>query len=375
VIANPSKFNTCRHIKTNGRVCQSPALRGQDLCFFHRKLHQTHRRPADAVPLTSAWQEEEIDIGDGTGEDYLVARAVYPHQDEIQFPALEDAESVQLATSMLFQAVATGQIQFKRARLLIATLKIACINQRALANARAAESDTGPAPTQVVRTSQGNILAAPDEDEPVTTPTAAPEPPTGPPPTAIDAPPTAIDPPTTAIDAPSTAIDAPTIAIDASSVSTNPPAITIDTPSVPTNPPAIAIDASSVRSSMADSGLLQRSPLRAEGPRYRSLGHRPRTAVRRESAGCRPALRLATHHPGIRSDQVDVLKGAGFIPSINATNLEEGFSPRGDVERSSLPLETLAPHPAPPAKPNQHCNLPITHLDGEFYPPAQPANA
>jgi hypothetical protein len=332
VIVNPSKFNTCRHIKTNGRVCQSPALRGQDLCFFHRKLHQTHRRPADAVPLTSAWQEEEIDIGDGTGEDYLVARAVYPHQDEIQFPALEDAESVQLATSMLFQAVATGQIQFKRARLLIATLKIACINQRALANARAAESDTGPAPTQVVRTSQGNILAAPDEDEPVTTPSVSPEPPTDPPPTAIDP---------------------PTLPIDAPSVPTDPPTIAIDAPSVTTDPPAIAIDASSVRSSMADSGLLQRSPLRAEGPRYRSLGHRPRTAVRRESAGCRPALRLATHHPGIRSDQVDVLKGAGFIPSINATNLEEGFSPRGDVEclsRASLELSSLPPslHPSHP---------------------------
>jgi hypothetical protein len=157
-----SKFATCRHVKTNGRICQSPALTGGALCYFHRNLHHTHRRPAEPEPLFSEWQEDEIQRDDPTGDDILVLRSTYPHQDEIRFPALEDAESVQLATSMLFQSIATGQIAFRRARMLIATLKIACINQRALANSRAADAD----PTaRSVRNTQGHILAAPDQEE------------------------------------------------------------------------------------------------------------------------------------------------------------------------------------------------------------------
>jgi hypothetical protein len=41
---------------------------------------------------------------------------------------------------MLFQAIATGQVHFKRARLLLYTLKIAAINQRALTQSRAADA-------------------------------------------------------------------------------------------------------------------------------------------------------------------------------------------------------------------------------------------
>jgi hypothetical protein len=160
-----SKFATCRHVKTNGRVCQSPALTGSHLCFFHNRLHQTHRRPADAQPLCSNWQEDEVlETWDPTGEDSLALKDIYPNQNHIQFPPLEDAESVQLATSMLFQALATGQIAFKRARLMIATLKIASSNQRALATSRAA--DTDPVPSHVIRTATGQILAAPDQSEP-----------------------------------------------------------------------------------------------------------------------------------------------------------------------------------------------------------------
>ena len=130
----------CTHIRTNGSVCQSPALKGEPLCFFHNKLRVTHRRPPTVEPLTSFWQETHIRMeGDPEGDPGAIARA-YPHQNEIEFPPLEDAESVQLATSMLFQAIATGQIYFKRARLLLYTLKIAVINQRALTQSRAADA-------------------------------------------------------------------------------------------------------------------------------------------------------------------------------------------------------------------------------------------
>ena len=130
----------CTHIRTNGSVCQSPALKGEPLCFFHSNLRHTHRRPPVVESLYSGWQEQAIEMeGDPEG-DLLTMNRVYPKQDEIQFPPLEDAESVQLATSMLFQAIATGQIHFKRARLLLYTLKIAVINQRALTQSRAADA-------------------------------------------------------------------------------------------------------------------------------------------------------------------------------------------------------------------------------------------
>jgi hypothetical protein len=172
--AKSSQYATCRHIKTNGRVCQSPALTGGALCYFHRNLRHTHRRPANAESLYSSWQEYIIDREDN-GEDLRTINRVYPRQDEIEFPALEDAESVQLATSMLFQAVATGQIHFKRARLMIATLKIACINQRALTLSRAADADPASVPSSIVRTTDRHILAAPAEDEIIATEIAGPE--------------------------------------------------------------------------------------------------------------------------------------------------------------------------------------------------------
>jgi hypothetical protein len=131
----------CTHIKTDGRPCRSPALQGEPLCFFHNRIQATHRRPQDARPLASYSQEYAIlSEGGGSEDDPAAVARAYPHQNQIDFPPLEDAEAVQLATSMLFQAIATGQIHFKRARLLIYTLKIAIINHRALFQSRSADT-------------------------------------------------------------------------------------------------------------------------------------------------------------------------------------------------------------------------------------------
>jgi hypothetical protein len=161
----------CTHIKTNGRPCQSPSLTGEPLCFFHNKLRVTHRRPPTVEPLSSFWQETHIRMeGDPEGDPGAIARA-YPRQNEIEFPPLEDAESVQLATSMLFQAIATGQIYFKRARLLLYTLKIATINQRALAQSRAADA-AAPHPALSFRSAAEESASL--SHAPVNSPTAAP---------------------------------------------------------------------------------------------------------------------------------------------------------------------------------------------------------
>jgi len=176
--AKDSRFAVCRHLKTNGRRCQSPSLNGGALCFFHRNLHRTHRRPPTAERLLSTWQEATLEGFRLGGEDPLQIARAYPKQNEFHFPPLEDAESVQLASSMLFHAIATGGVHFARARILLAVLKIASINLRALAAAarEAAQSgtDSSTIPTKVVHTTHGYTLAAPGEGNGVPTPAAVP---------------------------------------------------------------------------------------------------------------------------------------------------------------------------------------------------------
>ncbi|HWG16340.1 MAG TPA: hypothetical protein VN678_00670 [Acidobacteriaceae bacterium] len=152
-------ISLCRHIKTDGRRCRSAAISGGFFCYFHVKLRRTHRRPPIVEAMTSYWQEYSLQGPEE--EEFGNIKRAYPHQDEILFPPLEDAESVQLATSMLFQAIATGQIHFKRARLLIYTLKIACINQRALLNSRPAD-EAESLPGDIIETADGTTHVALD---------------------------------------------------------------------------------------------------------------------------------------------------------------------------------------------------------------------
>ncbi|HWB32001.1 MAG TPA: hypothetical protein VG714_02390 [Acidobacteriaceae bacterium] len=129
----------CCHTKTNGRRCKSPALRSGRFCYFHQRLRRAHCTPPVVEAMTSYWQEAAL--AGPEGEDFRAIARSYPRQNQIHFPPLEDPEAIQLATSMLFQAIATGQIHFKRARLLLYTLKIACINQPALRDSRAEDAE------------------------------------------------------------------------------------------------------------------------------------------------------------------------------------------------------------------------------------------
>jgi hypothetical protein len=96
----------CRHIKTNGLQCQSPALTEADYCYFHARLHQSHATYRH-TPATRG---------------YLI-----PGQ-HIQLTALEDRESVQIALSVVINALATGQLETKRATALLYGLQLASMN-------------------------------------------------------------------------------------------------------------------------------------------------------------------------------------------------------------------------------------------------------
>ena len=101
-------YPTCRHIHTRGVQCGSPALSGRGFCFFHQNLHDRHQ-----VFHRTA----------GT-PGYLL-----PGQ-HVELPALEDREAVQLALSVVINALATGQLETRRATALLYGLQLAGMNAR-----------------------------------------------------------------------------------------------------------------------------------------------------------------------------------------------------------------------------------------------------
>ena len=115
-------YRLCRHIKTNGLQCHSPALDHGQWCYFHHRLHGRHEkyRPTEAT------------------RGYLI-----PGQ-HIELTALEDRESVQVALSVVINALATGNLDIKRATALLYGLQLASNNARGLR--------TEPFAANVVRT-------------------------------------------------------------------------------------------------------------------------------------------------------------------------------------------------------------------------------
>jgi hypothetical protein len=88
-------FMACRHIKTNGLRCGSPALRGHQFCYYHSKTHSIGTEPAHARFLP------------------------------LQLPAPEDPAAIQLSVALINNAILTGRIDLKKATTLFMGLKIA----------------------------------------------------------------------------------------------------------------------------------------------------------------------------------------------------------------------------------------------------------
>ena len=90
----------CRHIKTSGGKCGSPALRGKPYCYFHARLRERAARPANP---------------------YLAIELP---------PTLEDRGSIQLAISEIVSAIADNRIDTRRAGMLLYALQIASGNAK-----------------------------------------------------------------------------------------------------------------------------------------------------------------------------------------------------------------------------------------------------
>ena len=135
------EFDLCRHIRTNGRRCQSPTVNSKSWCFFHEHLHRRHHafRPTEATRA------------------YLV-----PGQ-HIELTALEDRESVQVALSVVINALATGNLDARRATAILYGLQLASnnaatINTQPIASAVVRTTETDPEGLALAEPATGQIL-------------------------------------------------------------------------------------------------------------------------------------------------------------------------------------------------------------------------
>jgi hypothetical protein len=89
-------IETCTHIKAAGGPCNSPALRGEHLCYFHTRVIKGVASRADSI----------IDV------------------DAI----METPEALQLAIMKVYNNIMRHKIDLKTGTLLIRTLRIAALN-------------------------------------------------------------------------------------------------------------------------------------------------------------------------------------------------------------------------------------------------------
>jgi hypothetical protein len=90
-------YQLCRHIKTNGLRCQSPALGGSAFCYFHARTHTM------AKANSSIWEN-------------------------IKLPMLEDSASIQVAISQIASAFLCSRLDARHTGLLLYALQIASQN-------------------------------------------------------------------------------------------------------------------------------------------------------------------------------------------------------------------------------------------------------
>jgi len=91
-----STHRTCTHIKVTGVQCGSPALRGEQFCYFHQNAHRGVRRPPQS--------------------------RLHP------IALIEDEESIQFALMEVINALMRNTIDYERANLIIRALHIAAKN-------------------------------------------------------------------------------------------------------------------------------------------------------------------------------------------------------------------------------------------------------
>jgi hypothetical protein len=97
----PESIARCQHLKVDGTQCGSPALHQQKFCYFHKQ-----------------WRQKRLVINSN----------IYRERRRVNLPALEDANSIQMALVEVMRLIVTQQIGPKAAGLLLYALQTASAN-------------------------------------------------------------------------------------------------------------------------------------------------------------------------------------------------------------------------------------------------------
>ena len=118
----------CRHVLTTGRRCESPALRGEAYCYFHFRARARHAprnpTPEDAPLILHPMRADARGQAEPTLAELMPIAPVSPPLD-LDFPVLEDRESIQVAASMIVSALGRNQLDGKRAATMLYGLQVA----------------------------------------------------------------------------------------------------------------------------------------------------------------------------------------------------------------------------------------------------------
>ena len=117
-----STIKKCTEVAANGAICQSPALRNNDRCFYH------HRDQLRKVVFQQARQLKlSKDFADYPAKQEELNPEI---MEALELPSLDDAAAIQVALTNVTRAVMSGHIDTKRAGLVLYALQIAAMNLR-----------------------------------------------------------------------------------------------------------------------------------------------------------------------------------------------------------------------------------------------------
>jgi len=161
--------NVCRYIRINGARCGSPSLHGKTFCYYHIRLTHHHSpAPVDNTPVIihpipkdhlDRMQREPILAEYYSGALRANQRAAQP---ELDLPPLEDRHAIQLAISMLVNAMAHNRIDLPQATGLLYGLQVASANAKDLIPAPTRHQRTGKVRQTVLH--ESGLEIALDED-------------------------------------------------------------------------------------------------------------------------------------------------------------------------------------------------------------------
>jgi hypothetical protein len=113
----------CRHIHVMGRRCGSPALTGSTYCYFHARSLARRRAPEMVPTIIHPLNTDENRQRDPILAEYFAGTSTGPLT--LDFPPIEDRESIQVAASMILSALGRNALDTKRAATMLYNLQVA----------------------------------------------------------------------------------------------------------------------------------------------------------------------------------------------------------------------------------------------------------